>query len=145
MRRGLQIDSPRDAAPDDLGVQAFLEQFARAIRSQTSDELASLWEVPAFLIGEELAMNVEERREALEIFVAAREHYNAVGIVDTRPEIVRLDEITDRLAMVRVRWPWLDDAGREMGAECATYTLRRDPAGDWKIRVVLLHGAEAPN
>jgi hypothetical protein len=46
--------------------------------------------------------------------------------------------------MVRVRWPYLTPDGREMGAETSTYTLARQD-GDWKLRVAVMHGQEAPN
>jgi len=73
------------------------------------------------------------------------EHYSTAGVCDARPEIVRLDEITDRVLVVRVHWPWLDDQGNALGAECSTYTLRRDSAGDWRIRTAIMHGVEALN
>lgn len=58
---------------------------------------------------------------------------------------MRLDEITDHMVMVRVRWPYLDPQGREMGAETSTYTLVRQGAGEWKLRVAVMHGKEAVN
>jgi hypothetical protein len=59
---------------------------------------------------------------------------------------VRLDSIHDALVMVRVHWPWLDADGETVGGECSTYTLEREGAdGQWKMRIVVMHGAEAVN
>jgi hypothetical protein len=44
---------------------------------------------------------------------------------------------------VRVRWPYLNSHGDEVGEESMTYTLRRDDAGNLRLRAAILHG-EAP-
>lgn len=140
------LEASRDRVQgDDLGVQKFLQSFAEALTTADVNDINAHWEVPAFIIGEEIAANIEERGELHELFAGAREHYRAAGVMDTHPEIIRLDDITDRLVMVRVRWPWLNEEGQELGAECFTYTLCRNSTGEWKIRVALMHGAEAVN
>ena len=93
----------RLASTDDLGVQDFLQRFAIALKRADVRAISAYWEVPAFIIGEEFTTNVEERGDLLELFAGAREHYKAAGVTHTHPEIIRLDEITDRLVMVRVR------------------------------------------
>jgi len=133
------------SADDDLGVLDFLESFALSLTEGATGAIAQMWETPALVVSDDLVQALADRRELEEIFADAREHYNSAGVTDTRPEIVRLDEITDKVVMVRVRWPWLDDEGSELGAECSTYTLRRNASGDWKIRAVVMHGAEALN
>ncbi|MGQ0532616.1 MAG: DUF6841 family protein [Caulobacteraceae bacterium] len=130
---------------DDLGVQDFLNGFAKALTAGDGAAIAEMWETPAFVLGEGMARAVNTREEVAEFFGGARAQYNEIGITDTRAQIVRLDEITDHLVMVRVRWPYLDGLGREMGAECSTYTLTREGMGDWKIRIAVMHGQEAVN
>lgn len=130
---------------DDLGVMEFLRGFSEALTDGDTDAITAMWETPAMVIADEFVQGVESGEELAQLFAGAREHYNSIGVTDTHPEIIRLDEITDRLVVVRVRWPWIDDDGREVGAECSTYTLRRDDLGDWKIRLAIMHGAEALN
>lgn len=132
-------------AEDDLGVVEFLEMFALSLTEGATEAIAQMWETPALVISDEAVLSITEREELNDMFAGAREHYNSAGVTDTRPEVVRLDEITDKVVMVRVRWPWLDDEGNELGAECSTYTLRQSSAGEWKIRAVVMHGAEALN
>src|SRR5690606_26625013 len=110
-----------------------------------SDAIARMWEIPALVIADEFVQDITDKNELHALFAGSREHYNSAGVTDTQPQIVRLDEITDRVVVARVRWPWLDDDGREMGAECSTYCLRRDAMGAWKIRAAIMHGAEALN
>lgn len=139
--------SPATGRPDedDLGVMDFLEMFALSLTEGATEAIAQMWETPALVISDAGAAAIDQRDGLVDLFAGAREHYNSAGVTDTRPEIVRLDEITDMLTMVRVRWPWLDDEGAELGAECSTYILRRGAGGDWKIRCAIMHGAEALN
>jgi hypothetical protein len=132
-------------ANDDLGVQAFLDGFGKALTTGDGEAIAQMWETPAFVLGEQMTRVVNSRDEVMEFFGGARTEYNEMGIVDTKPQIIRLDEITDHIVMVRVRWPYLDAQGMERGAETSTYTLTRAGDGDWQIRVAVMHGAEAMN
>lgn len=130
---------------DELGVSEFLESFALSLTEGATDALADLWQLPAMVVSDERTFAVTDREELKELFAGAREQYNSAGVTDTRPEIVRLDEVTDKIVMVRVRWPHLDEDGDELGAECSTYTLQLSALGDWKIRCAVIHGCEAVN
>lgn len=141
----LPEDAIGAADVDDLGVQDFLEMYALSLTEGAADALAQMWDTPALVISDDGVDTVEDREELHGMYAGAREHYNSAGVTDTRPEIVRLDEITDKIVMVRVRWPWLDEEGNELGAEASTYTLRRNSAGEWKIRCIVMHGGEALN
>ncbi len=139
-------DMLHQAMPDDeLGVMEFLEAFALSLTEGATEALADLWQLPAMVISDDRTFAVTDRDELKDLFAGAREQYNSAGVTDTRPEIIRLDEITDRIVMVRVRWPHLDEDGDELGAECSTYTLQLSALGDWKIRCAILHGCEALN
>lgn len=133
-------------AEDDLGVQDYLDQFGEALTQGDAKAIADQWAVPAFVLGAGMARPVSTRAEIEDFFAGARDQYNARGVTDTRAEIVRLDPIHDSLVMVRVHWPWLNAAGETVGGECSTYTLeRQDADSEWKLRVVVMHGAEALN
>lgn len=130
---------------DDLGVMDFLETLALSLTEGATDAIAQMWETPALVISDDAVHQITDTKDLAEMYADAREHYNSAGVTDTRPEIVRLDEITDKVVIVRVRWPWLDEEGNELGADCSTYTLRHSSVGDWRIRCVVAHGAEALN
>jgi hypothetical protein len=130
---------------DDLGVQEFLNGFAEALTEGDGAAISQMWETPAFVLGQDMARVVSEQQEVAEFFGGARDQYREIGITNTRADIVRLDEITDKMVMARVRWPYLDAKGQEMGAETSTYTLVRREKGDWKLRIAVMHGREAVN
>jgi hypothetical protein len=137
--RRQRIESPQ------AEVQALLDRFARAVTSGDGRTIATMWDVPALVLGDQESRAVSAAAEVEQFFGGAKEQYNARGITDTRGEIVRLDWPTERIAIVEVRWPYLDARGNEVGEETSTYTLRRDDSGELKVRVAVMHGAAAPH
>ena len=136
----------RGAMPrrDKASVQGFLDRLARAVTSGDTRTIASMWEVPAFVIGNEDARAIHSAAEIERFFAGARDAYNARGIVDTRAEITDLDWIADDLVMVRVRWPYLGADREEHGEESSTYTLKRDANGELRLRVATMRGELKP-
>lgn len=133
-------DSRIDAARHE--VQQFLDRYATALTGGDVATIVSLWEVPAFVIDDADARAVGANEEIERFFAGAKQLYNDMGITGTRAEIVHLQWPTERIAVVDVRWPYLDPKGREVGEENSTYTLRRDADGELRLRVTLMHGAK---
>jgi hypothetical protein len=125
---------------DQAEVQQVLDQMARALISGDGRAVARLWEPPALVLSDQEVHSVASSEEVEKFFGGAKDQYNQMGIVDTRPDIQRLTWPTRRMAIVDVRWPWLDANGRESGSETSTYTFRRDDSGQLKLRVVVMHG-----
>ena len=124
----------------DPTVQDFLDRFSRSLTAGDGRAVASMWETPAFVLGDRHARSIGSAQEIEQFFSGAKEHYNAQGISDTRAEIVKLDWVTDRIAIVEVRWPYLDQHGREAGEETSTYILTRDNTSNLRLRIAVMHG-----
>ena len=92
------------------------------------------------VLGDGMAWSVATRGEVEDFFAGAKQQYNARGIVDTRPDILRLEWLTDRIAVVEVRWPYIDVSGDEIGAESSTYIVRREDDGEIMIRATIMQG-----
>jgi hypothetical protein len=133
------VNVPIDQNNTDASVQAFLDSMARAVVAGDGDGMAKLWGYPALVIDHEV-MSITEPKQVASFFGGAREQYNAMGIVDTRAEIQRLQWLTDRIVAVDVRWPWLDGSGATRKFETSTYTLCRQENGGFVIRVAVLRG-----
>lgn len=125
-------------------VQEVLDQIAVAITAGDGDAVAALWETPGFIIGPTMDMVLADDAAIAKLFASGREQYAAMGVVDTRAEILDLEWIgPDRkLCVVKVVWPYLDASGREVGAERSDYTLRRDESGALKVREILMRGVD---
>jgi hypothetical protein len=130
-----------DELRDDTNVQPFLDRYARALMAGDAATIASMWEAPAQVVADQSVRAVATADEVQTFFAGAFAQYTDRGITGTRADIVWLDQATERVAIVQVRWPHLDKDGKEVGEEVSTYTLRRADSGDFKIRCVVMHGA----
>jgi len=133
--------SKRMADDDEADVQELLDRMAKALTAGDGRTVASLWETPALVVGDEMLQAVRTAAELEQFFSGAKDQYNKMGITDTRADIVRLSWATPRIAIAQVRWPYLDARGEEVGEETSTYTLRRDQVGALKICAAVMHGA----
>jgi hypothetical protein len=128
---------------EDAEVGEFLIRYGRALSAGDVQVIADLWNYPALVLSDEGLRAVSGREEVETFFTAAKADYAARGVASTRPDIVRLEWVTDRIAVVDVRWPCLDERGLERGEEWGTYTLRVDDNGDLKLCVALMRGASS--
>jgi hypothetical protein len=125
-------------------VQQLLDGLARAITAGDGRAAATMWAVPAIVLGDGMAQCITSAEEVERFFSGAKQQYNERGITDTRAEILRLEWLTDKMAEVDVRWPYLDAEGDESGDESSTYIVRRDDAGDLKVQAALMRGTSNP-
>ena len=138
--------APRRARPtlpphDDKAIYALFEQYAHALTTSNAPAMGAQWVLPALLVGDEGARAVLSVLEVETFFVTAARNYLARGVVQTRAEVLHTEWLTERIAVVDVRWPGYDRHGIEIGAELARYTLWRDDADALRIRAVVLCGS----
>ena len=137
--------APRSYAtpqPADAEVQRLLEELGHAATSGDGKAAAALWAVPAMVLGNHDVRSVSSREELADFFGRAKEEYSAQGVTGTRPDVRNLTWLTRELALVEVRWPYLNERREEKGEETSTYVLRRDEAGTLRIQVALMHGSK---
>jgi ketosteroid isomerase-like protein len=130
----------RRDVPETDDVLQFLDVYALALLRGDARAIAAMWEAPALVVSDAGAQTVASTAEVERFFDEAKDQYAARGISGTHPEVQRLEWATDRIAIARVWWPYIDDRGRQVGAESATYTLRRDDDGALRLRVAVMHG-----
>lgn len=124
----------------DADINAFMQKFARALSAGDGKTIATMWSVPALVLSDQGSIAVSSRDEVEKFFSGAKEQYAARGINQAAPEIQSTDWLTGRIAMARVRWPYIDSKGHEMGEESSTYTFRRDDGGELKMSAIVMHG-----
>jgi hypothetical protein len=126
------------------GIQETLDALCAAMTSGDGAGCAALWLTPAYFIGDDMRKVVEDPGEIAAWFGGAKAMYAAKGITGTRAEIERIEWLTERLVLVTVRFPYLDDAGEEHGDERSTYTMRKDDDGSFRFCVAIMRGADEP-
>jgi hypothetical protein len=123
-------------------IQDYLNRYSRALVAGDGRTIAGMWGIPALVLGDEMVIAVHAPAEVEAFFGGARDQYSKSGVTDTHPDITSVGWVTDRMAIVTVRWPYLDATGNEVGAESSTYTLKRDDQGALKLFVAVMHGVE---
>ena len=123
-------------------IEAMLDAFANAFTQGDGKGAAACWEVPALVVSDQGNRAVSALSEIEAFFGNAASEYNAKGITGTRPEIQALTWLTERLATVQVRWPYLDAKGvAQRESESSMYVLRLNASGEPKICVSVMMGA----
>ena len=85
---------PAEVGPDNAALRALLAKLARAVTSGDGKAAAAIWATPALVIGDDMALTVGSSADIQDVFGGAKAQYNARGITDTRPDILRLDWVT---------------------------------------------------
>jgi hypothetical protein len=129
-----------DVLDEELS-RAFLERYAQALSAGDARAIASCWELPALVLSDEGATAVSSAAEVEKFFAQAIDWYRSRGLVETRPELERIELLSGRLAAVDVRWPAFDGAGVERLSERTQYILHADKDGLPRIRVALARTA----
>jgi hypothetical protein len=118
-------------------ISQLLEQLGQALSAGDLHKAAACWGVPALVLSDEAAMAVSDRSEIEEFFSQAADWYHLQGIASTKPEIERVDSLSEKLASVDVRWPSFDASGKEKSSERSHYVVQLAEDGQLYIRVAL--------
>ena len=122
---------------DQKALQSFFQSYARVLSAGDLPGVAACYEVPALVLGDQVAIAVPDLKAVEAAFAGAADRYRAQGMVEVAPEITRIDEITPRMAMVEITWSYLDANKAVRQQTRYRYLVRDSDGGVPKIRVVL--------
>lgn len=122
---------------NETQIKQFLERYGTALSVGDLSGIAGSWGVPALVLSNEGAISVSDQSEIEQFFAQATEAYHSQGLSSTRPEIERVEPLSEKLASVDVRWPAFDPAGQEKSSEHSHYLLQLRQDGQVCIRVAL--------
>lgn len=118
-------------------IKDMLERLGAALSTGDLAGVSNCWELPALVISDEGAIAITEARQIEEFFGQAVGWYQSQGMTSTRPELKRVDLMTDRLAGVDVCWPAFDASGNEVFSEVSHYILSLGKDEQIRLRVAL--------
>jgi hypothetical protein len=121
----------------DEEIRQFLERYGQALSAGDTPAIVECWAVPALILADEGARVVTDAGEIATFFAQVVAWYRAQGIMATRPELERVDRLSEKLAAVDVRWPSFDAAGNEQSSERSHYLLQRGEDEQIRFRVTL--------
>jgi hypothetical protein len=118
-------------------INQLLEQLGQALSAGDLRKAWSYWEVPALVLSDEGAIAVSDASEIEKFFAQATEWYRSHGIASTKPEIERVDMLSEKLASVDVRLTSFDASGKEKSSERSHYIVQLGTDEQAHIRVTL--------
>lgn len=121
----------------DNVVHSFLEGYGQALSTGNLPGIVNCWEVPALVLSDQGARAVIETAEIEQFFAGAVEWYHAQGVVATKPSLVEIKKLSERLVFVDTRWSVIDATGEERPGEHSNYILSISDDGQPRIRVAI--------
>lgn len=140
-----QLDNSKIEQLKTLDVTNFFLRFARALTSGDTKKIAQCWALPSIAIGDSFSMAMTTTTDVENLFAGVKQQYQSRGITEAKPVIQNLMWATEFIAVVDVRWPYIDNHGSEIGGESSIYTVKRDQTGEVKIICTLMKGTEKPH
>jgi NTF2-like protein (DUF6841) len=122
---------------DEDKIRQLLERLGQAVSSGDLKGVSSCWEIPALFLSDEGATAFANSGEIEKVMAQAAEHYRSQGIASTKPELERVDTLSNKLAVVDVRWPSFDASGKEKSSERSHYIVQFRKDGQARIRIAL--------
>lgn len=114
-----------------------LVELGKAVSSGDMRGVSSVYVFPALFMSDERSFVMESAPEFEKMFAEGQKWYTEQGIVETRPELESIDEMTDSIAAINVSWPGFDKDGNRMDyTETSHYILQFDN-GIPRIRVAM--------
>lgn len=119
------------------GVERTLDKLGKALSTGDIAAVAQCWAVPSLVLSDEGVIAVSEMSQITALFTQAMTWYESQGLASTRPEIEQLEQLSESIFGVTVRWPAFDASGAEVTSERSQYLMVVGEDGEPRIRVAL--------
>lgn len=114
-----------------------LTKLGKAVSEGNMKGVSDSYVFPALFMSDEGSFVMNNADELEKMFAEGQKWYIEQGIVETRPELESIDEMTDTIAAVNVSWPGFDKDGKQTEyTETSHYILQMDN-GNPRIRVAM--------
>jgi hypothetical protein len=127
----------------DERLAAFFATYADALRDFDAEAIARLWGLPGMIVTDEFAGALESRADMAAGLASSFPLYKLLGLASAVPELRTANDLTDRIALVGVRWSYRDEAGEEIVTTDYEYLVRDDADGLHVYVAVGIDEAEA--
>lgn len=113
--------------PGKDAIDEMLVKLGKAVSAGDLRGVSDTYVFPALFMSDEKSFVIESAEELEKMFAAGQKWYQENGIVETRAELESIDEMTDTIAAVNVRWPGFDKDGKPTDyTETSHYILQFD-------------------
>jgi hypothetical protein len=124
-------------AMDSDRINQLLGDLGRNLSAGDLAGVSNCFEIPVVFLSDDGATILTDLEQLKTLFAQASQWYQSRGLVSTKPELERIDLLSEKLAAVDVRWPAFDASGQEKFSERSHYILTLPKDGGVRIRVAL--------
>ena len=125
--------APTDGAPDptvdpfaEPALRDYFDRYAGALVAFDAEAAAQLWSAPGMIVGEEFSDAVGTRAEMVAGLAQSYPLYERLGLADVDYDLLGTHRISGRLALIRIRWRFLDSRGELLTDSTSEYLLRAE-------------------
>lgn len=125
-----ETNAPTRAVAFDPNLQVFLDHFTQCLTAGDGQGAAACFEYPGLMVMSNLpkygaSQVLADANQVADFFAQAPDNYHARGIEETFANVEDYWQVADHLALVRVRFPYIDSDGNDMGdGETSLYVIR---------------------
>lgn len=107
----------------------YLDRYAAALTEFDADAATALWSTPGMIVDDRWSGVLASREAMAAGLRQSYPVYQRLGLDSVGYELVDINQLSDALALVRVRWRFLDVEGALLTDANSFYLLRDEGAG----------------
>ncbi|WP_309102981.1 hypothetical protein [Microbacterium sp.] len=107
-------------------IDDYLARYAATLTDLDAEAGSALWSVPGMIADDRASLVVESREAMAEGVKQSYPLYQQLGLASVEHELLEIEELSDRLVLVRVRWLFLDDRADLLTDTFSYYLLREE-------------------
>lgn len=110
-------------------IDEYLTRYAATLTAFDSKAAAELWATPAMIIDDRFAGVLDDRESMAQGLEQSYPLYRELGLASVRHECLNIQDLTDAIKLLHVRWLFHDADGNQLTDSTAYYMVRRDDDG----------------
>jgi hypothetical protein len=110
----------------DTEIDDYLVRYAATLTAFDSKAAADLWATPGMIIDDRFAGVLDDRETMAQGLEQTYPLYRKLGLSSVTHECLRIDDLTEAIKLIKVRWHFYDADGAQLTESTAYYIVRRD-------------------
>jgi hypothetical protein len=113
----------------DHEIDDYLARYADTLTAFDAQGAAKLWATPGMIIDDRFAGVLNDRETMAQGLEQSYPVYQKLGLASVTHECLNVEDLTDAIKLVHVRWHFYDADGNQLTDSTAYYLLRRHDDG----------------
>jgi hypothetical protein len=110
-------------------IDDYLTRYADTLTAFDAKAAADLWATPGMILDDRFAGVLENRETMAQGLEQSYPLYRELGLASVSHECLKIENLTDAITLIQVRWLFRDADGNHLTDSNAYYIVRRDADG----------------